>query len=352
MDPKVTAAIIAKDEEKIIRRCIENLRGAVDEVLLYDTGSTDTTRKISKEAGARVECDGPWEKWNFAEARNRAAELASNDWILVIDADEVIHRGEKEIRDCVRRADDSEVRCLNVRWRQKAERGWVRGEVPRVYHRRVWAYRFRIHNELFPLNGKMTALDNPTLTMPAIEIEHLPDPSREAPRFSQTLTLLEEAVQEEPLHIDAHRYLSEAYLRTEQFEKAAKAARRYLDKARGIKSHLELSEGWCFVARAETHLGHDEVALDAFNTAVRIAPERREPLWEAACLLGKKKRWSKAVECLRRLLAIPERAKPYYHFTWEPVWSNMPHEALAAFEEEAMKAGTADQGKEMFSNES
>ena len=64
------------------------MAGFCDELLVLDTGSTDNTKSIASEAGARVETI----EWpgDFAPARNRALELVLGDLVLVLDADELL----------------------------------------------------------------------------------------------------------------------------------------------------------------------------------------------------------------------------------------------------------------------
>ena len=82
----LTAALIVKNEERDLSRCLASLDG-VDEIVVVDTGSTDATVAIAEEAGARVR-KIPWNH-DFAAARNQALDACVGDWILVIDADEV-----------------------------------------------------------------------------------------------------------------------------------------------------------------------------------------------------------------------------------------------------------------------
>lgn len=83
---RLTACLIAKNEEKHIEPCLRSLNGLVDEIVVVDTGSTDRTAQIAESLGAKV---GVFE-WcdDFALARNASLELATGDWILWIDADE------------------------------------------------------------------------------------------------------------------------------------------------------------------------------------------------------------------------------------------------------------------------
>lgn len=94
--------IIARDEEKNISRAIESVKDLVDEVIVIDTGSKDNTIKEAAAAGAKVY----QEKWDddFSKPRNKALEISKTEWILSLDADEIIpRRGREEIKDMVSR---------------------------------------------------------------------------------------------------------------------------------------------------------------------------------------------------------------------------------------------------------
>lgn len=83
---KISAAIITFNEERNIARVIESLR-CCDEILVLDSGSNDRTVEIARKLGARVE-EASWH--GYAAQKNIAAELAANDWILSLDADESV----------------------------------------------------------------------------------------------------------------------------------------------------------------------------------------------------------------------------------------------------------------------
>ncbi len=81
---KISACIIAKNEEDNLPRLLKSLKGKFDEIILVDTGSTDRTVEIAKEFGCKVY----YREWNgFADARNYAISKASGDWIWHFDAD-------------------------------------------------------------------------------------------------------------------------------------------------------------------------------------------------------------------------------------------------------------------------
>ncbi|XOI99572.1 glycosyltransferase [Paenibacillus polymyxa] len=86
MNKTISLTMIVKNEERVLRRCLQSVVNHVDEIIVVDTGSTDSTKEIAKEFGAKV-YDYEWNN-NFASARNFALEQASCDWCLVLDADE------------------------------------------------------------------------------------------------------------------------------------------------------------------------------------------------------------------------------------------------------------------------
>ena len=83
--PALTAILISYNEEQDLPRALASLAGIADEVILVDSGSTDRTCDIARSSGVHVfsrKLD------NFAEQKNYAASLSSNDWILSMDCDQ------------------------------------------------------------------------------------------------------------------------------------------------------------------------------------------------------------------------------------------------------------------------
>jgi (heptosyl)LPS beta-1,4-glucosyltransferase len=82
----LSVIVVTRDEEEFIARVIDHIDFA-DEFVVVDSGSTDRTREVAIAHGARV-VEQDWRGW--PAHRNRAAEAATNDWVLFLDADEIV----------------------------------------------------------------------------------------------------------------------------------------------------------------------------------------------------------------------------------------------------------------------
>ncbi|MBI2655567.1 glycosyltransferase [Candidatus Woesearchaeota archaeon] len=89
----ISLCMITKNEEKYLEQCLNSVKGLADEIIIVDTGSTDKTKEIAKKFNAKI-YDFKWVD-NFSAARNESLKHATKDWILVLDADEMIE--EKDI---------------------------------------------------------------------------------------------------------------------------------------------------------------------------------------------------------------------------------------------------------------
>jgi glycosyltransferase involved in cell wall biosynthesis len=92
---KISLAMIIKNEEKNIQKCIESVKELVDEIVIVDTGSTDNTINIIKEYPNIRIYHYLWCE-DFSKARNFSIEKTTGEYILVLDGDEFIIEGKRE----------------------------------------------------------------------------------------------------------------------------------------------------------------------------------------------------------------------------------------------------------------
>jgi glycosyltransferase involved in cell wall biosynthesis len=122
----ISLCMIVKNEEKNLPACLTSLKPVVDEIIIVDTGSTDRTVDIATVFGARV-LSFAWND-NFSAARNFALAAARGNWILVMDADEVVAVQDYELlRQSVCEGGGHKV-CWNVLTRNYTRlhpQGWI-----------------------------------------------------------------------------------------------------------------------------------------------------------------------------------------------------------------------------------
>lgn len=92
---RLSLCMIVRDEEQILSQCLAAVAGAVDEIVVVDTGSTDATIEIARSFGARI-IEREW-TGSFADARNVSFDAATGDWLMYLDADEVLVREDHEL---------------------------------------------------------------------------------------------------------------------------------------------------------------------------------------------------------------------------------------------------------------
>lgn len=167
----ISVTILTKNSEKYLRDVLKAVEG-FPEVVVYDTGSTDGTRAIACSFSNVAWHEGPFE--GFGRAHNKASELASHEWILSIDSDEVVTPAlKKEVETLLLDAE-----CVYSVSRQNFYRGkWIRGcgwwpdRVVRLYHRGKTAFSDRLVHEAVKTEGmKVCLLLHPLRHYPYAEI--------------------------------------------------------------------------------------------------------------------------------------------------------------------------------------
>ncbi|PKM77867.1 MAG: hypothetical protein CVU90_05315 [Firmicutes bacterium HGW-Firmicutes-15] len=89
----ISLCMIVRNEEEVLARCLDCVKEIADEIIIVDTGSTDSTKKIARRYTEQI-FDFKWID-DFAAARNFAFQHASKEYILWLDADDVIFEDEQ-----------------------------------------------------------------------------------------------------------------------------------------------------------------------------------------------------------------------------------------------------------------
>lgn len=158
---KITATIITLNEERNIARAIESLR-CCDEILVLDSGSVDRTTELAVKLGARL-VENPWR--GYAGQKNAAAEQASHDWILSLDADEALSEAlEGEIWNLKKKGPECNAytmpRLAQYLGRWILHSGWYPDRKVRLYDRRKARWVGDFVHESVKVEGRIGHLES------------------------------------------------------------------------------------------------------------------------------------------------------------------------------------------------
>jgi glycosyltransferase involved in cell wall biosynthesis len=157
---KLTVTVITLNEAANIGAALASAAWA-DEIIVFDAGSTDGTVAIARQHATRVEVV----EWpGYGAQKNRAADLASNDWILSLDADErITPELAAEIRQVLENPAAGGYRIPRVTWylgRWIRSTDWYPDMQLRLYDRRVARWNLRPVHESVELRGAPGRLRN------------------------------------------------------------------------------------------------------------------------------------------------------------------------------------------------
>ena len=147
----LTAVIITKNEERNILRCLNSLLDVADEIVVVDSGSTDNTAAICEDFGVKF-VHHDWQ--GYSEQKNFANSLASNDWILSIDADEEL---SDELKHSILRYKNKHIphdmvfsmnRLTNYCGHWIRHCGWYPDRKIRIWNRKIGSWQGEIHETI------------------------------------------------------------------------------------------------------------------------------------------------------------------------------------------------------------
>ncbi len=191
--PTLSVCMMVKNEEEMLPRCLDAIRGHVDELIIVDTGSTDRTVEIARQYTDRVFFH-PWEG-DFSKARNQTLQYATGDWILQLDADEVIDKADgPRLKTAISEASE-EITHQDVEILNYDSEGNVNAtfHYPRLFRNGLgFHYEGIVHNQL-RLNGRKVSS--------GIRIHHYGyalSPEKMEAKRDRTISLLKKQIAADP----------------------------------------------------------------------------------------------------------------------------------------------------------
>lgn len=304
--PTLAVCMIVKDEAEFIKGALDSTVGLADEVIVVDTGSTDDTVALCRAAGARVEFF-PW-TGDFSEARNVSIELATADWIFILDADERIQQGSRSVIRALmeERGEGLKVICPRILNMTRTGQFLSDGYSGRMF-RNDPRLRFsgRVHEEV---GCDMRALS--TDYRLDVVLDHYgadPDVVVEKGKDARNLELLEARLAERPDELMTWFYLGSQHWIGRRVRQAAEAFERVVELFERDPSrygmaviHVPVSYSFVGLTRSLVAIGDLERAATVAKEGLGRFPENPDLWFQAAFVHIAKAEFEPALVCLER----------------------------------------------------
>ena len=232
--------MIVKNEERNLARCLDSVRGLTSEFIIVDTGSTDATPNIAAHYGAEL-IPFDFTTVDFAAARNRALERARAQWILVLDADEVLELdGVPKIEKLIAGSENAGYFLERHNHASDSQSPFTDYVVRLFPNRPDYRYRGRVHEvidaAILSGGGRLTKTD--------IRIDHSFSSDREARRRKNHwyIQILKEEIAADPSDDSRLDFLAAEYHQLEMYDEATKIAERIV-QARPLDPRAHLFVG-------------------------------------------------------------------------------------------------------------
>ncbi len=220
----ISLCMIVKNEEDVIARCLKSVQGIADEIIIVDTGSSDRTKEIVRSFTDKV-YDFVWIN-DFAAARNYAFGLASMEYILWLDADDVIFAKDREAFRELKRTLEPGVDSVTMHYHLSLDnQGQVTSSLRRnrlVKRGRQFQWVGAVH-EYLAVHGHIASSE--------IAITHCPlkhDANRNITIYERRLAAGEEFTTPRDLYYYANELCDH-----QQYEKAVEYYQRFLETKQG-----------------------------------------------------------------------------------------------------------------------
>jgi len=303
----LSLAMIVKDEENCITRCLDSVIDLVDEMVIVDTGSTDNTIDICRSYNARV-FNYSWNN-NFAEARNFGLAKVTQDWVLWLDADEKVARENREQlsnQDLFANYDALSVPIINFYGEKVNHDEIAKIAQPRLFRNHMG---FRFENKIHEWLNISSAYDQERVGFLDLKIYHygyLNTQVENKQKFLRNVELLLQELKEEKNHAWTHYYLAMEYYRRNRlktaFEHVNQSITLFIKEGIIPPPSMLYSLKYSILIRTESWEG----AWPGIKSAVRMFPDYVDLKFYMGVILYYKQMYQEALDCFQACIHLGE----------------------------------------------
>jgi|GEM_PF-123099 len=302
---KLSLALIVKNEEKNLPRCLDSVKGLYDELVVVDTGSTDATVAIASRYTDKVF----FFEWvnDFAKARNFSFSKCSNEWVMWIDADDILKPNDiKTIREEFEKLSvQDHLDFLLINYHYWVEPPTAEGAAKatqlreRIIRKSKALWRERCHEHIIVDWNKSATIDS-------AYVWHLRDNEDRILDADRNINIMKLCIQENP-NARNHHYLAQEYADHGKHEEAIESYKKSIEMCDTVENSFQT----CFkIGKSYAILGKNSDAIEWIKKSLDYSVAYREPLQVIGELYFNQNDFEKAAFWLESLLNIPEPARP------------------------------------------
>lgn len=313
--PTLSLAMIVRDEEFNLSRCLKSVKGVFDQIIVVDTGSVDKTKDIAKSFNAEIH-DFQWIN-DFSAARNFSFSKCTCDYIMWLDADdEILPNDKNKLLELKPRLDIADAFLMPYDYSQD-ESG---KSICSLYRHRIVKgrehtplWRWPIHEcMMIPADWKQHSTD--------IVVTHRRSDDDYVRDIGRNITMLKKAVEENPTEPRLLFYYAKELFSENKTAECLPVFEKYYELGGGW--HDDQVNGYYMMALAHLGLGKEDAAIDTCLKGIKLDPRWAEFYVTIGQIHYNHGRWGQAIPWfeLADKLPVPETWGTVLqdNYTWVP----------------------------------
>jgi glycosyltransferase involved in cell wall biosynthesis len=286
-----------KNEQQFIRRCLDSVKGKVDQIVVIDTGSSDDTISIARE----YTNDIYYMEWinDFSAARNESLKHVVTDYILVLDADEYLETSTNLDELLKSGADYYFVNIYNL---MSGDRSMTHTAI-RIYKNNIGLYyKYRLHEHL-NTNEREDQLLAGYADFRIIHTGYTDEMMKNRDKARRNLSIMKTEVKESPSVYNLFN-MGRTYMWLGEHEEAIKFLKEAYPKSKGLTIAPELIASLC---RSLGEIDRYVEALMILKEAVKVYPEEVDLRHIQSLFYMEIDYYKDAIACMKTCLKIGDR---------------------------------------------
>ncbi|MFQ5713266.1 MAG: glycosyltransferase [Candidatus Scalinduaceae bacterium] len=346
-NPTLSLCMIVKNEEKFLPTCLESIKDHVDEIIIVDTGSTDSTVEIARRYNAKI-YHHAWEN-SFSKARNYSLKYATCDWILWLDADEEVdkedaHKLKEVIKDPVGYETIHRVNIIFFPMFNKP----IGGKSTSVFNAlKIFRNHLGFHFEGIVHNKLKYSGHSKIVNIKSYHYGYNQDGKIIEKKFIRTSTLLRKQIKNDPKNPIPHHYLALSCLGTKRHDCCVQEALEAIRLFEQQNSNAQIRFQTYYTASAAFYHKKDLVNAEAYALkTIDLYPDYVDAYCILSSIYFQRKEYIRCTEATKKYLQLlktiesnPTKALATPYTTLQHAWSAHSRMAIAYYEQDKEHEG-------------